>query len=375
MTGPVAPVLTRAQGRPARGRRSTVLIVLVVVVGSALAVWLGGGSGHDGPLDPRNPGPAGAEATARVLADRGVAVDVVRGQDALLDTEVDARTTVVVTDAGDLGTSTLRTLERHTRTAGTVVVVGDGTAVSTRFPAGRTVERSGALDADCTDRLVADLRVQADHDVGFAGGPGRCFAGLLLSPGARTHWLPAGGPLRNDRVLDGDNAALGLRLLGQQPRLVWYVADPADERADDAGALAPLLPDWLLPGLCLLGAAGVALLLWQGRRLGPLAREPLPVVVRAAETTESRGRLYRRARDRDHAARVLRAATRRRLAHRLALPAGAGPDAVSATVADTLGRPRDTVAALVEDQPVRTDTDLATLGRDLLRLEEEVHDR
>ncbi len=62
-------------------------------------------------------------------------------------------------------------------------------------------------------------------------------------------------------------------------------------------------------------------MLWRGRRLGPLATEPLPVVVKAIETTRSRGRLYRKSGDRAHAADALRSATRARAATRLRLGA------------------------------------------------------
>ena len=58
--------------------------------------------------------------------------------------------------------------------------------------------------------------------------------------------------------------------------------------------------------------------LWRGRRFGPLAVEPLPVVVRASEATRGRARLYRRARAYGRATAALRAASAR--AHRL--PAG-----------------------------------------------------
>ena len=46
----------------------------------------------------------------------------------------------------------------------------------------------------------------------------------------------------------------------------------------------------------------VLVALWKGRRLGPLVAEQLPVVVRASETVEGRGRLYRSRRARDRAA-------------------------------------------------------------------------
>ena len=117
----------------------------------------------------------------------------------------------------------------------------------------------------------------------------------------------------NERVLEGDNGALALRLLGQEDRLVWYVADSADTAASDGVGLSGLLPPWLVPGLYLLLASTLGLILWRGRRLGPLVTEPLPVVVRAAESTQSRGRIYRRTGDRRHAAVILVGAARRRL--------------------------------------------------------------
>ena len=57
--------------------------------------------------------------------------------------------------------------------------------------------------------------------------------------------------------------------------------------------------------------AVLLLALWRARRLGPVVAEPLPVVVRAAETVEGRARLYRRAGARGTAAEALRAGVRR----------------------------------------------------------------
>lgn len=372
-----APVTARAVSAPSRRpRRSTLLIVVVVLAGAVLAVWAGRGSGYDDPLDPRNPGRNGAEATARVLSDRGVDVDVVRGQESLLGARVDDGTAVVVSNPGDLGASTLSALERRARTGAGLVVLGNGTAVADRFTARAAVRRSGTVGADCGDPLVDGLSIDVgDGSRGYTAGPSSCFEGLLLRPGTETRWLLGDSILRNDRVTRADNAAVALRLLGQQPRLVWYVADRADLAAGDGVSIGPLLPRWLVPGLVLLGLAGVALLVWQARRLGPLVSEPLPVVVRAIESTDSRGRLYRRAGDRDHAARVLRDATRRRLARRLSLRRDAAVEDVVVATADVLGRPLDPVRDLLEDHPVRSESALADLGRDLLALEEEVHSR
>ena len=65
----------------------------------------------DGPLDPRNPGRDGAQALARVLDAHGRAVDGgARAGRRCSTPPVDATTTVVVTDPGELGPSTLRRL-------------------------------------------------------------------------------------------------------------------------------------------------------------------------------------------------------------------------------------------------------------------------
>ena len=85
-----------------------------------------------------------------------------------------------------------------------------------------------------------------------------------------------------------------------------------------------------LPGLWIAGATVVALLLWRVRRLGPLVTEPLPVIVKAIETARSRGRLYRKAGDRAHAAAGPAPGRAHDLPPRLHLPPsvdrpGAGP--------------------------------------------------
>ena len=111
---------------------------------------------------------------------------------------------------------------------------------------------------------------------------------------------------------------------------------------------------------------------WRGRRLGPLVTEPLPVVVRAAESTHSRGRIYRRTSDRGHAAWILVGATRHRLAAALRLPPGAEAAQVAEAVAARTGRdPREVLSVLTPPVPT-TNARLVDLGRRLTDLENEV---
>ncbi|HEY5183477.1 MAG TPA: DUF4350 domain-containing protein, partial [Actinomycetes bacterium] len=108
------------------------------------------------------------------------------------------------------------------------------------------------------------------------------------------------------------------------------------------------------------------------RRLGRIVAEPLPVVVRAAETTEGRARLYRRAGARDRAAATLRAAAVQRLRPALGLPRTAEAVEVAAAVAARSGRPEADVAALLYGAAPRDDAALARLADDLDALERTV---
>ena len=133
-----------------------------------------------------------------------------------------------------------------------------------------------------------------------------------------------------------------------------------------------LMPSYVVPGLWLVAASVVALVLWRGRRLGPLVTEPLPVVVRAAESTRSRGRMYHRTNDRQHAAAVLVEASRRRLTDLLRLPRGTDLGVLVTAVAVRTGRDPRAVHELLAVPLVGKDSQLVELGQRLNQLENEV---
>src|SRR5690606_8414872 len=135
-------------------------------------------------------------------------------------------------------------------------------------------------------------------------------------------------------LAEDGNAALAMNLLGANPELVWF--QPRVTAGGDTAA-ADLLPEGLWPVLGLLAVAAVLAVVWRGRRMGRLVSEPLPVVVRASETAEGRGRLYRHGRDRAHSADIMRQAAIDRLRHRLGLPRSTPDHEVAAIVADHLG--------------------------------------
>ena len=121
----------------------------------------------------------------------------------------------------------------------------------------------------------------------------------------------------------------------------------------------------------------MALVVWRSRRLGPLAVEPLPVEVKAVETTRNLGRLYRRAGDRGHAAESLRSAARARMTERLRLPRHTEHRVLASAVADHTGRGVDEVDTLLrpDADPPAHDRDLADLARRLDELDREVSHR
>lgn len=380
-----APTVAAAPAAPRRRRRVVLVAAALLVVGVLVLTTLAQDGRTDLPLDPRNPGPDGAEAVARVLEREGVAVTVVRDQEALLAADPDGAT-VVVTDPASLSPSTTEALEEHAATAAALVVVGPGAVLATSGPGeslGLQAPTRDAreVDAGCDQPPVDTLALDLDDGQDLAAPSGgevvSCFGGALLlsTSGAAPLWLLAAPEvLANATVTDADAAALALRLLAQGDGVVWYLPDTADSAPDEAVGLGGLLPSWLLPALWLVALAALAAVLWRGRRLGPVVVEPLPVVVRAAESTHARGRLYHRAADRGHAAAVLREATRVRLSRHLRLAPDAAPAAVADAVARRTGRDAGTVAALLTPGPTPTrDPELADLGRRLTALEDEVH--
>lgn len=358
--------------------RSTVLIAAGVLA-ALLAVLLLGTPGHRTAerLDPDNPGRDGARALAEVLADRGVDVEVVRNADDFDEVPVDAGTTVLVTSTERLGRSTTRRLLDHAA-AGRLVVAEPGIGVVEEMGIDALPERvapSGEVPAGCDEPALQDLTNEVDTGLAYVAGG--CFptqeGRLLARPTERVARLGAGDLLTNDQVLRADNAAAALRLLGGRSRLVWYVPTFDDLVGDDGVSVRSLLPRWLLPALWLLGLVAVAVMLWRGRRLGPLATEPLPVVVKAVETTQSRGRLYRRVGDRAHAARALRRAARDSAATALRLPPG-DVAAVVRALAEHTGRPPEELERLLRDDAAAptTDHELTALASDLAALDREV---
>lgn len=362
--------------------RPLLAIGLGTLAALLVAVLLTDGARTGADHDPGNPGARGAKALAQVLADQGVQVEVVRSADALEELELGPSTTVLVTTPANLGSSTAGRLLAAAQDS-TVLVAGaaPGTveALGIDAPVVFTPLR-GRQEAGCTDSGLADLSgldIEVDEAGSYATTAG-CFATdsgwLVASADDGLVLLGASGILENDQILRADNAAVALRLLGQRPRVVWYVPSLDDLVGDDGVSLRSLLPPWLLPATWLLGLAVLALVWWRGRRLGALAVEPLPVSVRSLETTQARGRLYRSASARAHAADVLRRSTRDSVATHLGLPSS-DAGSVARDVGIRLDRSPADMDALIGDgaQAPRSDDELIRLADALAELDREVH--
>jgi len=387
--------------------RRTGLWALAVVVGiAALAAIAIATTPPGAAMDPEDVGPGGAAALVAVLEQNGVEVETATSigdvRDALADGDDD--TSLVVANTSNLGTGAAATLRQESLGLDRIVVLSPSTdqlralrADATALPIGAAVRVESRCDigtVDEGDSLVGiDVRYQPGSGVPSSAvcfpltldgsesegdGEGDHGVGLVQLPSTSAHppmtVVGTTTGFTNGAITQEHNAAIALRLLGGSPRLLWYQPDVADlAGSDDAADGGSLLPGWLAPALGLLGAALVVLALVRGRRLGRLVREPLPVVVRAVETTESRGRLYRRAQDRPRAAAVLRLATLDRLRGRLGLRRGDSVETVARAVAAASGRPVSEVLDLVAGPQPSDDAALVRLAQDLSDLEEKAH--
>jgi hypothetical protein len=377
---------TTTSGFPGFLGRNRVAVSLGVAVFCTLLLvtWLGRGSGSiGGHLDPQSASPDGARALAQVLGDHGVKVEVVRGSKAFRNAPVDPYTTVVVSNPESLGRRTFAEVDDRIRTtSGTVLViaglspaVADGIGIGQKDLSTTTDRERTPASCSPAQPLLDGLTLTTPGSTIGVPGDG-CFgtpAGRLLRVdlGGRRWVLLDGTAMTNDAIDQGDNAAITLRLLGQRDRVVWYVADPDDVQAGEGTGVGRLLPKWLVPSVWLIAIAAIALLLQRGRRLGPLVTEPMPVTIKALESTTALGRLYEKARDRGHAATLLVDATLGRLRIALGSAPGATRDDVVRAVAMRTSRSVQEVADLLGND-VRTDADLVALAQELTQLEEEV---
>jgi hypothetical protein len=352
MTTAISPDARRIW-RSARG--PVVVGVAVLVVAIVITLLQGGGKAE--AMDPESVAPAGSRAVARLLQGYGVQITRVTSAQAAQDA-LTGDATLLVTQPDWVAPDRLTELRGNARDTVLIGATDEALAAVTPSVSLRTVVDAEVRQPDCDLRLANEVGSAQIGGAAYSAEKS-CYGGTLVSLDGVT-LLGDATPLTNDKLDEDGNAALVLRLLGQHQRLVWYLPNLAD--AAESGAprsFYDLIPDGWGYALIEVVIAVLLFMLWRGRRLGPVVTEPLPVVVRAAETTEGRARLYRRARAADHAADALRQAALSKLIPMLGLTSTA---AVVEQVAARTGRPGPEIHAVLYGPPPQTEQALVQLA-------------
>lgn len=368
-----APGLIAPPRRPtptkrfARWRLAAIALGMLVVLLVVIGITTGRSSG--GALDPRSAAPGGTRALAQLLRARGIQVN--------LGARGGAGATVLVPFREALSDTTLDNL---LASGADVVLVDPGSVTSAQLiegaPLAVTTRAPGCSLG--TAQVAGPVRL-GGHRYTSANAGVACYDGALLAlprgtvaGGGSLTIVGSGDFLTNARLDQQGNAALAIGLLDRQPTLTWYTA----RRVSDGKSLTDLLPKAIPWALLQLAIAVVVIAIWRGRRLGPVVTEPLPVVVRAAETVLGRARLYAAARARGTAAEALRTGSRARLAVLLHLDPNASPQALVAAVAARAGVDPATVAAALYEAGSRSgaesDAALVRLADELDTLEDQI---
>lgn len=330
-----------------------------------------------GLMDPASTGHQGAHALVALLRDRGVDV-VVAGSVADAERAAQPDTLLLFAQTQHLPDNAL--LRRLAKTPGDLLVVEPtsraraaltpdlrigGVSTFDHNPncALREADRAGSVQFGPSNTYDADRPLTS------------CYDGVLVRyrDGTRTVTVVGNtGFMTNGNLLRAGNAALAMNLAGARSRLVWYAPQHIEGEQQAAATLFDLIPDKVSWIVLQLWVVVILLALWKGRRLGPLVAEKLPVVVRASETVEGRGRLYRSRRAHDRAAEALRTATLQRLLPRLGLAVNAPAPAVITAIAQRGGVSPESVRHILFGPPPHTDTDLVHLAQALDDIERQV---
>ncbi len=364
--------------------RALLVIGLVVLLGGAAIAALQQPPANP-YLNPRDVSSVGARALADIMV--GLGHDVVTTTSAsMAEREATRGSTLVITNTDYLTQADLDALGRVQ--ANVVLVQPDAVALAAIAPpisfTGRpepvvvtapacrlrAATVAGPADMGGENLLVRDPGAAAQQCYMSTSGPTLV---QVMRRGRSVTVLGTSVPMTNGRLAVQGNAALCINLLTTH-RIIWLVPDIVTATA--AASAGPRSFPSLIPlaaylVIIQLGVAGLLAAAWRARRLGQLVAEPLPVVIRAAETTEGHGRLYQARHARAQAAEALRAATRARLERVAGLPAGSIADALVEALAQRSAVPASRITELLYGPAPPTDAALVSLARDLDQLERE----
>ncbi|MFZ0905515.1 MAG: DUF4350 domain-containing protein [Mycobacterium sp.] len=367
--------------RPRRSWRWALLVVAAVCVVAATGAYLTAPR-PGGRMDPASTGPGGAHALVTLLRDRGVTVVVATS---IADVENAAHPGTLLLFAQTQRVNSESLLQRLAATPGDLLLVEPTSHAREALASGIRSSGAGVPDAQPNCALREANRA-GSVDFGLsntfhAAGDRTvtsCYGGALVRyrDGDRTVTVVGSTDfMTNGGLLHAGNAALAMNLAGQHARLVWYAPQRVEGESSGSTTIFGLIPDnvsWMVVQLWL---AVLLIALWQGRRIGPLVAEELPVVVRASETVEGRGRLYRSRRARDRAAQALRAGTLQRLLPRLGLSTDTSAPAVVIAVTQRSGFHAESVRHILFGPSPDSDADLVQLAHALDDIERQVAKR
>ncbi|MET0900966.1 MAG: DUF4350 domain-containing protein [Mycobacterium sp.] len=352
----------------------------MIVAVASVAAWLTAAR-PGGRMDPESTSPEGAHALVTLLREQGVDV-VVAGTVAEAENAARPDSLILVAQTHYLADDAL--LTRLSDAPGDRLLIEPTSrtreALAPEVRVAPTATYGGEPDCDLREANRAGAAQFGPTDTyealeGSSTDVTRCYSGAVvryLDDGRTITVASTANFMTNSTLLQEGNASLAMNLAGTHPRLIWYAPQRAEGENSSAATIFDMIPkqvDWMVWQLWLV----VALVaLWKGRRMGPLVAERLPVVVRASETVEGRGRLYRSRRARDRAADALRTATLQRLAPRLGLGVQPAPATVVQAVAHRTGLDPNTLQHRLFGPAPESDHDLTQLAHALDDIERQV---
>ncbi|GAA3716125.1 DUF4350 domain-containing protein [Nonomuraea antimicrobica] len=384
--GPGESYSTSPTARSAwRSSRMIVLLGVLVVLVAVVGVLIGRDPAPARPLDPDDTSLAGSKALAELLRDRGVTVDRVDSAEAAAAKAATGDRLLLITDTMYVDEFALA------RIPGDRLIVGGLVDLSLLAPGVREdaiSARTRSREPECglpaataagSAYLGGATLLGASGSTGcYPAGEGHALVTFPYGGGVITV-VGDGGFMTNQRLAEDGNAALALNLIGTGKPVTWLVRPddpPALDLPGESGrSMYDLMPDSIRWAVYMSIIAVAAAAFWRGRRLGPVVAERLPVIVRASETVEGRGRLYRARRARDRAADSLRAGTIDRLTPRLGLASGAGGHEIVAALAARTGQDAHQVGAALYGPPPGDDAGLVKLAGYLDFIERQVNER
>ena len=386
-TAPAPPESVRS--RAGRGMWWIVGLGLIVILAVSVAVT-SKQPDYD-PLSVDNLTDTGSHAVAQILRDQGVEVTQFKTLARVVVTDP-STTTLVIAGGQNLTDAQITSVLAF---KGDVLFIGASDALAPAVDPNLAVTYDflpETVDAACADpdaTAAQRMRVEftglqrvgnTDSALCFANRSDVYGMAVVTSPSGTRTIVTNPAVYQNSALLTDGNAALSLRTAGHHQHVAWYVGSYFDSTllSDSNGPTdVEINADFMPPGvgtaLYALALAALVGALWKGRRFGPLAVEPLPVVVRASEATRGRARLYRRGRSYGRATAALRAASAKRMGSRLGVPRTTAREGMVDAVQRATGVSSQDIARILYGPPPTSEAEMMDVVDQLDELEGKVH--